>query len=171
MQNMKIQLFILLILLSNYSFSNEVIYKTVDKDGNIIFGDKPSISSEKIILPELQTIKNPNPIKNRPIKKKSHAPKNDFYKAISVISPANDSAVRNNAGNISISINLKPSLKSSDIVIIKLDGKKVSSGSILSVSLNNISRGTHTIEAEVLNYTNKLLISTKSSFTLLRAHQ
>jgi hypothetical protein len=50
-----------------------------------------------------------------------------------------------------------------------LDGKQVGNG--LSASLQNVDRGTHTISAKVIDSDGKSLISTSSSFSLLRASQ
>ena len=147
----------------------ETVYKTVDEEGNIIFSDQPSADAEKIELKQLQTIKNPNPPQNVPpaTQTKSEQPA-AFYQAFSVVSPAEGEGYRSNNGALTIQLSLQPSLKRGHKVIIKMDGKTISSGKSLSVNLQNVDRGTHSISAAVVDADNKTLISTSSSFTMLR---
>ena len=145
----------------------ETVYKTVDENGNVIFTDKPSEEAETIKIQELEnTIGNPNPAKYKP----SPAKIEGFsYKSFTVTSPANGAGVRSNNGNVSISLSLEPALNRGHKIIISLDGKQIGTG--LSASLQNVDRGTHSISAKVIDSEGKSLISTSSSFSLLRATQ
>lgn len=146
------------------------VYKTVDENGNVIFADKPSDNAEQIQLDDLQTIKNPNTPTYRPLPPKSKPmTETDFYQAFSIITPTVGEVYRNNAGNFTISLSLQPRLEIGHRVLIMLDGKEVSGGTVLSISLTGQERGTHSITAKVVNNQGKTLISTAGSFTLLRA--
>lgn len=150
----------------------ETVYKTVDEDGNIIFTDKPSADSEEIKLKELQTIDNPNPAQYRPPSKKSKPiDESNVYKTLLITNPTDGSGIRNNAGNVTISVSLQPGLRSGHSIVIKMDGKEISNGSATSASLSNIDRGSHNIDVSVVNSAGKSLISSSSSFSLLRASQ
>ena len=167
----KMRFLILFLLAFNFvCLSAETVYKTVDEEGNIIFTDKPGEGAEEIKLEELQTIKNPNPPQYKPLPEKQPDP-GPLYKSFFVANPADGSGLRSNAGNITISLSLQPSLRPGHKVVITLDGKEVSSGNSLGVSLNNVDRGTHSIGAKVLDVNGTQLISTSSSFSLLRASQ
>ena len=144
----------------------ETVYKTVYEDGNIIFTDKPSEKSEEIKIQELDTIKNPNPGKYKPSTKQLEEFK---YKTLAVTKPENGASIRSNDGSVSISVSLEPGLRGGHKLIISMDGKEVGSGS--SVSLQNVDRGTHSISASVIDGNGKTLISTSSSFSILRASQ
>ena len=170
---LKMRLIILTVLiLFSVNLYAEKVYKTVDEDGHIIFTDKPTEGSEEIKLKELQTIKNPNPARYKPLQNKaSDSETGSLYKVLLVTNPADGSGLRSNDGNISISLTLEPSLRSGHKLVITLDGKEISSGGALSVSLKNVDRGTHTIGAKVIDGNGSQLISTSSSFSLLRAHQ
>jgi hypothetical protein len=142
----------------------ETVYKTVDEDGNIIFTDKPSETAEEIRIDELQTIDNPNPAKY----KASPKPKNIFkYESFTVTKPEGGAGIRSNSGNVSIVVSLEPGLRSSDKIILLMDGKEIGSG--YSISLQNVDRGTHSISASVVDGNGKTMISTSSSFSILRA--
>lgn len=145
----------------------ETIYKTVDENGNIIFTDKPSEDAEEIKIEKLQTIDNPNPAKFKPTPKTSEEDKSPIYKTFVVTSPENGAGIRSNIGNVNISLSLEPALSAGHKMIISMDGKEVGTGS--RVSLQNVDRGTHTISAKVVDGDAKTLISTTSTFSLLRA--
>ncbi len=158
----------LLIVIFAVSPGAETVYKTVDKEGRIIFTDRPSEDSETIKLDELQTIKNPNPIQYTP-RPKPPADKGPPYKTFMVAEPADGAGIRRNDGSVRISVILEPGLRSGHKIIITLDGKEVSSGTASSVSLQNIDRGTHNISARVIDGNAEEIISTTSRFSLLRA--
>ena len=164
------RLFIGLLLLTFMGFAvAETVYKSVDEDGNIIFTDKPSQNAEEIKLQKLQTIKNPNPAKHTP---KPKQPKQEaLYKTFLVSNPAEGAGIRSNNGSVSISLSLQPPLRPSHSIIITVDGKEVSNGSSNRVSVQNLNRGAHSISASVVDGSGKQIISTSSSFSLLRASQ
>lgn len=145
----------------------ETVYKTVDENGNVIFTDKPSEEAETIKIQELEnTINNPNPGKYKPSSPKLES---FSYKSFTVTSPENGAGVRSNSGNVSISLSLEPALNPGHKIVISMNGKQIGTG--LSASVQNVDRGTHSISAKVIDRDGKSLISTSSSFSLLRASQ
>jgi len=155
----------LLLVFFMFSVSAETVYKTVDENGNVVFTDKPSENAEEIKIQKLDTIKNPNPGRYKPSLKQPED--SNVYANLVVTSPKNGSSVRSNEGNVSISLSLEPALRGAHKIIISMDGLEVGSGS--SVSLRNVDRGTHSINVSVVDGSGKKLISTSSSFSLLRA--
>jgi uncharacterized protein DUF4124 len=164
-KNMRLILISILVLYVS-NLSAETVYKTVDEDGKVIFTDKPSEDSEEIKINDLETIKNPNPGKFRPSEKQPEEPE-DYYNSLVITSPKDGEAIRSNIGNVSISLSLSPSLEGGHRIVILLDGKEVGTGT--GVSLQNVDRGTHTITANVIDAEGKKIISTSSTFSLLRA--
>lgn len=158
-----------LLLIYMCGLAAETVYKTVDENGNIIFTDKPSEEAEKINIQDLETIANPNPAKYRPglnAAKQKAAP---AYKTFVVTSPENGAGIRSNNGNVSIELSLEPALNPGHKITISMDGKEVGSGT--SVSLQNVDRGTHAISAKVIDASGNTLISTASTFSILRVSQ
>ncbi len=155
------------LLLGNLCANAETVYKNVDQAGNIIFTDKQTTDSTAIELQGIQTIKR-TPLYNRPIKR---APKTEgnHYQNIT-ITPAANSSLRSNDGSVSISVAITPFLREDDTLIIRLDGKQIAKGRA-HVSLTNIDRGSHNIEATIFDRQNNAVISSSSSFSLLRASQ
>ena len=69
-----------------------------------------------------------------------------------IVSPANDTAVRNNAGNLTVRGQVSPKLASGHRVQLLLDG--VPQGAprrTLEFSLENIDRGTHHLQVRIVD--------------------
>jgi len=165
----------LIFLLSSFILSNGLsaedksIYKNTTEQGVTEFSDLPGKNSKEINIPAMNTYKETlstkknvkEPVKEGELK----------YSLLTISSPSNDAQVRSNAGKISISIHSTPSLKPGHTVKITIDGKPdlTLTGSSNSITFSNISRGTHTAEASILNQDGKVLIKSPSiKFHLLR---
>ena len=110
----------------NLCATAETVYRSVDKDGNIVFSDKPTPGAEEIHVEDVQTIKAPDvgPFKYKPQKKKQAL----RYTNIVIVTPANDTAIRVNTGNITVNVSLEPGLNHDrgDQIALYMDGNKVS---------------------------------------------
>ena len=169
---MKLKLVFILFLIFYLPALIGEVYKSVDEDGNIIFTDRPVTNSEKIKLKELKTTETVKPSGSSSGSSSRGENTEDFsYKKLFVSSPADGSAIRSNTGNVSISVASEPSLRSGHSLLIAMDGKELSKGTSKNVSLTNVDRGTHTITASIVDSSSKTIISTSSSFSILRASQ
>lgn len=155
---MKIKL-LLLVLSFTYSVSGlaETVYKTRNAEGNIIYSDVPSEDAEELELEEAQTINIPLPkgFDNRPVTKLT--PVETSYTLLEITSPENDATIRSNEGIVNINVEIKPVLDEKHMIDFLLDGKKVSSGRSLQLSLQNIDRGTHSVTVLVKNEKDKII--------------
>jgi len=166
------------------------IYKTVDEDGNISYSDTPPVDadtrSESTI--ELDINNTYSAKESRPATANGASDNNQggspgdivnadgtpaapavTYQSISISAPAANANLRSNSGDITLSINLQPNLRTGDQVRFFMDGKPVGTVSGLSLSLTNIDRGTHTVAAVVLDNTGKPRISSATnSFSIQR---
>ena len=163
-------LLIMLIFLVCTATGAQEIYRTVDQNGNVVFSDVPTKGSEKIKLKETTTIKSlasePSSLVTAPDPKQTASIP---YKSISITAPANDEAIRDNAGNVSIKVALEPALRPGHQVVVYLDGKETTGGSSNVFNLENIDRGTHQLRASVKDPDGHIVISSKSTtFHLLR---
>lgn len=145
------------------------IYRTVDKDGNVVFSDKPSKGSEMIKLKDTTIIKS---LKSEPTSLINSVPEEKKiipYKSISITTPLDDEAIRNNAGDISVKVEMEPMLRPGHEVVLYLDGSEKIKGKGGAFNLKNIDRGTHQLRASVKDSEGHILISSKSTtFHLLR---
>ena len=100
------------------------VYKSVDEDGNIIFTDRPTTNSEEIKLKELKTTETVKPSSSSSSRNNRGENNEDHsYEKIVVSNPENGSSVRSNSGNVTISVLVKPSLRSGHKILITMDGK------------------------------------------------
>ncbi len=143
------------------------VYRSVDKDGNIVFTDKPSDDAELIELDELQTIKPPQKgnFKYTPPAKKPAAK----YTSVSITSPENDVAIRDNGGNVTVNVTTQPGLHGKDELVLFLDGKEVPLRRSTAKAFSGLDRGTHQLRAAVRDKSGRILESSQSvTFHLLR---
>lgn len=146
------------------------IYKSVDENGNVTFSDEPSPGAKKIEKKEIPTVP-------------STAPEADFgddegeveeaatgrYESIAIVSPEHDTAIRENAGNLSVSVALEPALAATHEVVLFMDGQEAARSKSPVFQFSNVDRGTHTLTAAVVDSDGNVLIRSDTiSFTLLR---
>lgn len=179
--------FLILTLFLLFSSSvNADVYQFKDEDGNILYSDVPVPGGKRI--KENQPSVAPNPNSRSPLKKKilldksksavkpsasksTPAPDADktkkevSYSAISISSPKHDVAFRNNTGEVKITVETKPALQLEfgHQLKLKLDGQLLKdSWKKNSMSLENIDRGTHTVQVAITNKSGKVLKESKS---------
>ena len=145
---MRIFLLILVLLLSVSARAD--VYRSVDENGNIVYSDKPSADAEKIQIDEIQTIKGDEvePFEYTPPEDRKDKEARSSYTLVQITHPQNNQTIRANAGNISVSINIKPGLRPSHKIVLYLDGKIVAEGST-QINLENVERGTHSLNAVI----------------------
>lgn len=163
-----IKLFI--IITFSLSVAAETVYKTRDAEGNIIFSDVATEGAEKIQIQEAQTLNLPMPkrVGERPTTKLS--PEAINYSQFKIISPEQDSTIHSNEGTLEVSAILNPALDEKHAIVFLIDGKEISNGKSLQLSLSNLDRGTHGVSAIIKDENNKVLKRTdKVTFHLRKA--
>jgi len=163
---MRLAILILLTVLLPAANAAEV-YRSVDENGTVVFSDKPSKGAKKIEVHDAQTINTPSAgsFKYQPPPEKPGA----RYSSVAITQPANDQAMRQNNGDITVQIAVSPSLRPGDVINLDMDGKQVASGSATTIALNNVDRGTHTLQASVVSQDGQTWASSDSvTFHLLR---
>ena len=156
------------------------LFKWKDAEGNIIYSDQPPPGENKAkskveeeSLPQIIAV----PAEKASINTESRSSddSNDKSKTRNLVieSPKHDEAVRENSGNVSISVRVEPInfADNGSILAIYMDGKEVAKGPETTVQLLNVDRGTHTIKAELINSSGTVILATEPTiFHLLRYH-
>lgn len=138
------------------------VFVTRDKNGNLIFSDRPSQNSEKHKVKELPTM----PAFTVPEKPKEE-PKPPVeeafeYTSLAVVAPADGAVLpRGSAGNLTISGVLSPGLQPKHSVVLMSKGMVQQRGRQTSFSLSNLSRGTHSYQLQVRDANDQVLISSQ----------
>jgi hypothetical protein len=174
--------FLLMICAFCISFSAQAatrIYKTVDEQGNVVFTDVPPKEGEESQQVAVET---PNTFEPAAVAPQGREPWNVddagndtaepatfSYTSVAIVSPTNDEAVRENAGNVTFDVSLEPELRTGDKVRLLLDGMPEQEGPQTSFMLTNVDRGTHSATVEVVDDAGKVLtVSDPVTFHLLR---
>lgn len=153
------------------------VYKWTKPDGSVIYSDRPPAeNATPAELPPVQEITIvPPPADETATDGDAQAAEEDrgsresAYTQLTITSPQDQSVLRGNAGDVSVSIDLKPGLRSGDKLAIILDGHQIGQGAGTSINLSNVDRGTHTLQVAVKNSDGSTLIqSSPVTFTVQR---
>ena len=156
---------LLLIFLLNCAPVTQVsagVYKRVNPDGSVEFTDVPEEIGEKPIEVAPSSSYSPPPQPQSTASEPAVKETEFSYESVSITGPANDATIRDNEGNISISVESKPGLRKDHHYLLKMDGKPVGEGSSRTFSLNNVDRGSHNFIVQILDQDKKVLIESKS---------
>ena len=157
--------------LTSISEAHAAIYKTTDAEGNVVFTDVPPKDDAKSVeikqgnsyRPEVAT-----PAAVAPAAEDEEDMAEDTptagYDKIAITSPAHDEALRENTGNISVSVALDPALNTAagHRLQVLVDGQIAGEAPSATVSLQNIDRGTHSLIAQVIDANNSVLASSSA---------
>ncbi|MGX5175452.1 DUF4124 domain-containing protein [Aliikangiella sp. IMCC44653] len=154
-------------------------YKWVDKNGNVHYSDQPQNGAKEIKIEKVPTVKiksSGNPLAAMPTDEPaSNATSGGAassaipYDEYTLLEPENNAVIRNNAGAITLTANLEPSLQSGHQIQFILDGSPAGEAtSAMSLTLENIGYGEHLVGFVVLDENQKQVVSSKmNQFTLL----
>lgn len=154
-------------LLLAISVQAEDIYKWVDSEGNVHYGDEPRGTTAKKMtrLPGLSTYSPPPVVEES---KPDEAAEGDasaveegepedalpavVYREIKLIKPENEETIRSNEGQVDLFVALSPVLEKGDYFKVALDGASLPQKySSTVISLSGIDRGEHTVAVAVYN--------------------
>ncbi len=169
------------------------IYSWKDKNGRTVYGDDPpeNIAAETFTPKPLMIVPGyKNPVEDEKDATEEDTDKLDDdaeteeetddkkeetdeppYATFKITYPTKDDVIRANDGSIFISLKLSPALAASDSVYVYVNGKKVVENSkSLSVQLEQLDRGKHSIFAVVRNDNGDVLINSNTvTFSVLRS--
>ena len=150
------------------------IFRTVDENGNVVFSDvppSPDQTSESVSVDPVNTFEAPA-VSAPPANASAdeEVPEVESYNSLTILAPANDETVRENAGNVTVAVALNPSLRAGDRLVLYMDGKQSQvRAQGTSFRLENVDRGTHTIGVRVLDDAGNVAAEAPTStFTLQR---
>ena len=150
--------------------ASAAIYKWVDADGTVHFSDTPREGAEEVHVAPPQTYSAPRfaPITPRPAEPEAPA----AYERFELLAPADDAALRENTGAITLSFAVDPPLKTGagHRLVVLLDGKPVSESKSATLTLENVDRGTHSLQGQIVDARGTVLISSPSIMVHLLRH-
>jgi len=152
------------------------IYKVTDADGNVVFTDVPPRPGEQADEVELgssstfeieEALPEGSSATSWSSASSDDEDPEDFqqfgYEMLQVVSPENDSSVRENAGNVVVSIAINPELRPGNRFQLEMDGKVIRTSTTKRMNLTEVDRGTHVLRAHVIDDSGDRLISSEPS--------
>lgn len=156
------------------------LFKWKDADGNLIYSDQPPPGKNKADseieqeeLPQIISVPAPKETSVTRIRANKQPSTKVSYEELTIVSPVHDTAVRENSGNVKVTVRVLPEnfAEKGGILAIYMDGNEISKGSDTTVQLLNVDRGTHTLKAELLNSSGHVVKATRPTvFHLQRYH-
>lgn len=157
--------FTLVLLLISLAVSAEV-YRSVDKQGNVIFSDTPTDNAVKIELQESYVYTPPVIIDLADEEPSPPALENEMPDyGLMITAPSQNEAIRENSGDVTISSTIVPELNTErgDRLVFTLDGNlKSAAQDSTSYTFTNVDRGSHIAVVSVVDKTGTVLKSSKS---------
>lgn len=144
----------LLVLIACLSFSLNLqaeIYKTIDKNGNVVYTDNPPTEgAEAVKLREINTLpaeENVVSDEPRPVVMKQ----GPINYQIDIISPRNEVVIPPGERDLAVAINMSPGLHPNHLVTYYLDNELIEETRSMSIVIQDVPRGARTLIVEVID--------------------
>ena len=143
-------LLVIMVLLSQLVVAD--VYKTVDKDGNIKYTDKPSTASaEKVELREINTVPGAQPLPQSTSVASYETRTAALQYQIGIISPRSDVTIPVGQRDLAIAINLSPVLQEGHLLVYFMNGELLEETTTNNIIVKDVPRGTHTLVVEAID--------------------
>ena len=157
-------IFLVLCLLVASAAAAQEAYRWVDEDGIVHYSDKPREGAERVLLqtPNIATTRRPSRA-STPARTQRDEPGEKQpagYQSIEIVSPVAEETLWNIEGVLNVTVRLTPALQPGHQVRAYHNGQaQPASGT--SFQVEEVWRGVHNIQVEVLDSTGKLMIRSK----------
>jgi len=127
------------------------IYSYIDAEGNRVFTDRPGGAAAEQVQTKPANSMTPQPVPAPKQAVKVLKAAEPGYTMLAIVQPEPDATVRNNAGELAVSVTSDPALHPGHQYRLLLDGVPVGApGESPVLMLENIDRGSHQLVVEVI---------------------
>ncbi len=153
------------------ALAQDKVYKRVNPDGSVEYSDQPIQGGEVMNVPKGSTFTMPEtPVTTAAPASPAEQPAIN-YDSLEITQPANDKAIRSNEGKLTALARVTPQLAPDHRFRWKMDGDVVQDVNSPELRINNVNRGSHTLQAEIVDPDGKVLIASDSvTFHMMRVH-
>jgi hypothetical protein len=146
------------------------VYKRVNPDGSVEYSDQPIQGAEVMKVPKGSTFTMPEtPTSGTTPAESTPEESSVNYDSLEITRPTNDESIRSNEGKVTALARVVPELASSHRFRWSMDGEIIQDVNSPELRLNNIDRGSHTLQAEIIDAEGKVIISSETiTFHLMR---
>lgn len=156
------------LLVSPLLSSNSDIFKIIEKDGTVVYTDKPDPDANaKAIKLETTKFVSPSSILRQP--KTSNTPPEQDYSSLVIISPEEKENLHN-PDEIIVTIRVTPDLATGHKIQLLKNGKKTKTNTSGTFTLTKIHRGENKLKAQIIDRNNNVLYSSKSRTIYVYRH-
>ena len=139
------------------------IYKYIDENGQVAYGDKPVEGAKRM---SIQLRPTPVPEENKAqAEELANAGANEevaSYESLELLTPTQEKVVSDRSGSVQVILLPTPRLSRTHELVISVDGKDISRGRHANLNLSQVSRGTHIVSARILDANGTVMISSPS---------
>jgi hypothetical protein len=137
------------------------VYRWVDADGQVHYSDQPGPGAEEVELESAPAIRMPLPSRRTAAPpapaRETEKDARPRYESLGFASPTAEQTLWNIGGVLDVTLNLQPALQQGHQVRVYLDGNPVTVNGT-RFQLQEVYRGAHNLQAEVLDRSGELLI-------------
>jgi hypothetical protein len=125
------------------------VYKYTAEDGEVIYSERYHPEAERIRVTDPKKGAAPPSPDEQNDKARAEAGE---YETFAIVQPGDNEMVRNEEGTVNVGISISPNLAESHIIHLYVDGTKLDSDiRQTQLSLQKLSRGTHSLQAKIVN--------------------
>ncbi len=139
------------------------VYKWVDADGTVHFSDIPQEGAEKVHVPPAQTYQAPSLAPLTPAAAEPEAQQGP-YARFALITPNAEENIWDNTGKVTVVFTSEPPLQT-DLghrLIVLLDGQAQAPLLGTSTTLENVDRGSHSLQGQIVDARGDVLMSSET---------
>ena len=141
------------------------IYVWIDEHGNKVYGDAPDkkANAEAVDMKPLNILGFPELKDSPPPAKAKQNVSGAAYTVFDITSPGNEASIRDNLGNVKVTFNIEPALDKGHSIQLYLNASAYQEPKTsTSILMENIDRGTHTIQAKLLDSNGEVIRESSS---------
>ncbi len=128
------------------------VYKTVDKDGRVIYSDSPANEkAEKIELRELNTVPKSETLPAAISIGSSQVQEEKITYKIDIISPSSEVTIPPGQRDLAIAVSLDNPLRQNHLLVYFLDGEMLEETTKSNIVVSDVPRGSHTLVVEAID--------------------
>lgn len=154
------------LFVSTLVYANQTVYEWRDSKGELHFSDTPHQGAKQIEIEDAQTYDSSSSktitqdTKNT--SKEIPQEKSSAYSLLEILTPSEESTLRNDTGIIDVMIKVEPELKDSDQFQLIYDDKPYGQPQQQNVfTVSDVYRGSHTLKVQVINASGQIIKSSQ----------
>jgi hypothetical protein len=163
---MRYLVFILSLFLALPLFARDV-YKYISEEGEVIYSERYHPEAERIqVSDKKKTSTTASDLDELSDQERAQAGE---YVSFDIVQPSDNETVRNQEGTVNVGISLSPSLYENHVIHLYVDGTKLGSDiKQTQLVLQQLGRGSHTLQAKIVDSEGATIKSSKTVTFQLR---